>query len=153
MGLMQIMPATWAKIRQQLDLGTDPYDPRDNIIAGAAILRDLYKRYGSPGFIAAYHAGNQRFDDFVLNGRQLPAKTLAYIARVRRALASEDNPAAPSEPSGTSEFDVPFARVDRRDHASAQPDPPSTASPFVHLQRASRRANRRHGEQAHVQQP
>ena len=39
MGLMQIMPDTWSELRSRYGLGADPYDPRDNIIAGAAYLR------------------------------------------------------------------------------------------------------------------
>lgn len=35
MGLMQLMPATWAEMRAALGLGGDPDDPRDNIVAGA----------------------------------------------------------------------------------------------------------------------
>ena len=35
MGLMQLMPATWREIREQLALGDDPFDPRDNVLAGA----------------------------------------------------------------------------------------------------------------------
>ena len=38
MGLMQIMPATWAELRERYDLGNDPYDPHDNILAGTAYL-------------------------------------------------------------------------------------------------------------------
>jgi soluble lytic murein transglycosylase-like protein len=56
-GLMQLMPTTWAELRAQLQLGADPFNPRDNILAGAAYLRDLHDRYGSPGFLAAYNAG------------------------------------------------------------------------------------------------
>ena len=36
MGLMQIMPETWARLRVRYGLGADPYDPEDNIFAGAA---------------------------------------------------------------------------------------------------------------------
>ncbi len=46
MGLMQIMPDTWTMLRKQHGLGDDPYDPRDNILAGASYLRDLHHRYG-----------------------------------------------------------------------------------------------------------
>ena len=53
MGLMQIMPATWAELRIRHRLGNDPYDPRDNILAGTAYLREMHDRYGSPGFLAA----------------------------------------------------------------------------------------------------
>ena len=45
MGLMQIMPETWAEQRLRYDLGNDPYDPRDNILAGTAYLRELRDRY------------------------------------------------------------------------------------------------------------
>jgi len=34
MGLMQLMPGTWSEFRGQLGLGTDPFDPHDNIFAG-----------------------------------------------------------------------------------------------------------------------
>ena len=39
LGLMQLMPGTWADMRGRLGLGSDPHDPHDNIIAGAAYLR------------------------------------------------------------------------------------------------------------------
>ncbi len=41
MGLMQIMPATWAALRRRHGLGDDPFDPRDNILGGAAYLREM----------------------------------------------------------------------------------------------------------------
>ncbi|WP_234051902.1 MULTISPECIES: lytic transglycosylase domain-containing protein [unclassified Xanthobacter] len=79
MGLMQIMPATWADLRVRHGLGRDPYDPRDNILAGTAYLRELHDRYGSPGFLAAYNAGPGRYEAS-LGGRPLPAETRAYVA-------------------------------------------------------------------------
>lgn len=79
MGLMQIMPATWAGLRARHGLGRDPYDPRDNILAGTAYLRELHDRYGSPGFLAAYNAGPGRYEAS-LAGRSLPAETRAYVA-------------------------------------------------------------------------
>ncbi|MDB5688029.1 MAG: Transglycosylase protein [Rhizorhabdus sp.] len=79
MGLMQIMPETWADLRIHHRLGSNPYDPRDNILAGAAYLRELYDRYGSPGFLAAYNAGPGRYERY-LTGRPLPAETRAYVA-------------------------------------------------------------------------
>ncbi|WP_345940663.1 lytic transglycosylase domain-containing protein [Sphingomonas sp. So64.6b] len=79
MGLMQIMPATWASLRVRYGLGANPYDPRDNILAGAAYLREMHDRYGSPGFLAAYNAGPGRYEES-LAGRPLPAETRAYVA-------------------------------------------------------------------------
>jgi len=78
-GLMQIMPGTWAELRDRHGLGRDPFDPRDNILAGAAYLRELHDRYGSPGFLAAYNAGPGRYEEH-LAGRPLPAETRAYVA-------------------------------------------------------------------------
>ena len=80
MGLMQIMPETWADLRIRQGLGTNPYDPRDNILAGAAYLRELHDRYGSPGFLAAYNAGPGRYEEYLATGRPLPAETRAYVA-------------------------------------------------------------------------
>ena len=80
MGLMQLMPATWVELRGRYGLGADPYDPRDNILAGSAYLRDLYARYGYPDLFAAYNAGPARLDDHLANGRPLPDETLGYLA-------------------------------------------------------------------------
>ena len=82
MGLMQIMPATWAGLRARHDLGANPYDPHDNILAGAAFLRELHDRYGSPGFLAAYNAGPGRYEDHLATGRPLPDETRAYVAAI-----------------------------------------------------------------------
>jgi hypothetical protein len=86
MGLMQIMPNTWAELRARYGLGADPFDARDNIHAGAAYLRELHDRYGAPGFLAAYHAGPGRYDDHLANGRPLPVETDAYLAEVIPAI-------------------------------------------------------------------
>lgn len=82
-GLMQIMPATWAALRARYGLGADPFDARDNIMAGAAYLRELHDRYGDvAAMLAAYNAGAGRYDDFVSRGRPLPGETRAYLARL-----------------------------------------------------------------------
>src|SRR5690606_37973063 len=39
MGLMQVMPGTYAAMRRRYGLGSDPHDPRDNIMAGTAYLK------------------------------------------------------------------------------------------------------------------
>lgn len=79
MGLMQLMPGTWADLQRRYGLGTDPFDPRDNILAGAAYLRELHDRYGTPGFLAAYNAGPARYEAFLATGRPLPGETRAYL--------------------------------------------------------------------------
>jgi soluble lytic murein transglycosylase-like protein len=88
MGLMQIMPDTWADLRARYHLGADPYDALDNILAGAAYLREMYDRYGSPAFLAAYNAGPTRYDEHLASGRELPAETQAYVAMLAPKIAS-----------------------------------------------------------------
>jgi hypothetical protein len=80
MGLMQIMPDTWSGLRSRYGLGLNPFDPHDNIVAGAAYLRELHDRYGTAGFLAAYNAGPGRYEDHLASGRPLPAETQAYVA-------------------------------------------------------------------------
>ena len=83
MGLMQIMPATWAGLRTRYGLGPDPFDVRDNIMAGAAYLREMHDRYGNASaMLAAYNAGPGRYDDYVSRGRPLPAETVGYLAQL-----------------------------------------------------------------------
>ncbi|OYX67155.1 MAG: transglycosylase [Rhizobiales bacterium 17-65-6] len=80
MGLMQIMPVTWDELRVHHGLGADPFDPRDNILAGAAYLRQLHDRYGSiRAMLAAYNAGPARYEASLAGGR-LPPETRNYIA-------------------------------------------------------------------------
>lgn len=81
-GLMQIMPATWAVLRARYGLGGDIYDPHDNIMAGAAFMREMYDRYGIPGFLAAYNAGPGRYENHLATGRPLPAETIGYVNRL-----------------------------------------------------------------------
>ncbi|MDA9408753.1 MULTISPECIES: lytic transglycosylase domain-containing protein [unclassified Bradyrhizobium] len=88
MGLMQIMPATWAELRERYNLDNDPYDPHDNILAGTAYLRELLDRYGSPGVFAAYNAGPSRYEEHLAGG-SLPDETRAYVAKLANLLAIE----------------------------------------------------------------
>jgi soluble lytic murein transglycosylase-like protein len=80
MGLMQIVPMTWTELRARHGLGADPYDPHDNILAGAAYIRELHDRYGTPGFLAAYNAGPGRYERHLATGRPLPDETQTYVA-------------------------------------------------------------------------
>ena len=83
MGLMQVMPATYDELRGRYpELGEDPFDPHDNIMAGTAYLRELYDMYGAPGFLAAYNAGPGRLDDYLTRNRGLPDETRRYVARI-----------------------------------------------------------------------
>ena len=101
MGLMQLMPETWSQARAELGLGADPYQPHDNILAGAAYLRSLYDRYGAPAFLAAYNAGPARLEAYLLRGRPLPAETRRYVANLtpRLNVAAVVSPSASAPPA------------------------------------------------------
>lgn len=82
MGLMQLMPGTWAEMRRAHGLGSDPHNPRDNIFAGTAYLRLMHDRFGYPGLFAAYNAGPARYAVHLSRGRPLPGETRAYLVQV-----------------------------------------------------------------------
>ncbi|WP_420915539.1 lytic transglycosylase domain-containing protein [Bradyrhizobium elkanii] len=92
-GLMQLMPDTWASLRAKYRLGSDPFDPHDNIMAGTAYMRELYDRFGSPGFLSAYNAGPGRYDEFLAGSRALPTETRAYVAQLAPLVGGAPSPA------------------------------------------------------------
>jgi len=113
MGLMQIMPQTWVDLRSRYSLGADPFDPHDNILAGAAYLRELRDRYGAAGVFAAYNAGPERYEEHLASRRPLPAETQAYVAALAPLLPDVGSPsrnlaaAVIRSWSGSSLFPVP----------------------------------------------
>lgn len=122
MGLMQLMPGTWAEMRAVHGLGTDPDNPRDNILAGTAYLRAMFDRFGYPGLFGAYNAGPARFEAS-LRGKRLPAETQAYLQKLTRSSSlpvSGHTIFMPIEPSGSEPEPPPkpsvfvINRVDRR---------------------------------------
>jgi len=77
-GLMQLMPATAMRFGI-----LDPYDPRQNVHAGARYLKFLMDRFGQnlKLALAAYNAGEDAVDR---SGGQIPpfTETRAYVPRV-----------------------------------------------------------------------
>jgi len=77
LGLMQLMPATAERFGV-----TDPFDPRQNIEAGARLLRQLIERY--PGnlanALAAYNAGTVPVDQH--GGVPPYAETQNYVQQI-----------------------------------------------------------------------
>jgi D-alanyl-D-alanine carboxypeptidase len=89
MGLMQVMPDTYEDLRARYNLGDDPFDPHNNILAGTAYLREMYDRFGAPGFLAAYNAGPNRLDRYLNDGTPLPVETVNYVASIAPYLGLE----------------------------------------------------------------
>lgn len=96
-GLMQVMPLTWEALRTKYDLGDDPWEPSANILAGAALLRQMHDRYGAvEAMLAAYDAGPESYDMHRRTGQALPGETVAYLAKVMPMIGGEtpDRPAS-----------------------------------------------------------
>jgi hypothetical protein len=114
MGLMQVMPTTYADMRTQYRLGDDPYNPHDNVFAGAAYLHWLSGKYGYPAMFAAYNDGPGHVDQQRMEGGTLPVETRNYVARIDDALGGRNvaslRVASLTRPDGTS-VSVDPARV------------------------------------------
>jgi len=89
MGLMQVMPATYQELRGRYQLGDDPYEPRNNILAGTAYIKEMYDRFGAPGFLAGYNAGPDRVDSYLAGRASLPDETVNYVAAITPNLGSD----------------------------------------------------------------
>jgi soluble lytic murein transglycosylase-like protein len=88
-GLMQLMPATWVELGARHGLGLDPFDASDNILAGTAYLKVMHDRFGTAGFLAAYHAGPSRYEQHLVTGQPLPSETIAYVGAVTPLFGDE----------------------------------------------------------------
>ena len=138
MGLMQIMPATWAMLTAKHRLGNDPFDPRANIHAGAAYLRAMWDRYGDVRLmLAAYNAGPGRADAYAARRRGLPAETIAYVAAIapelgspRGASSSAKMPAAPPDWRGSGLFAAQGALPPGENDAGAMSAPRQSEDPL-----------------------
>ena len=129
MGLMQLMPGTWAEMRAAYRLGFDPHDPRDNILAGTAYLRAMYDRFGYPGLFAAYNAGPARYARHLTTGRRLPAETVAYVSTVA-GVPPQGSATAPAQAHTATLFSV---RGEREVPPTEEPSQPAASPLFVRL--------------------
>ncbi len=166
MGLMQVMPETFAEMARRYGLGSDPYEPRANILAGTAFLREMYDRFGVDHFLAAYNAGPSRVEDHLRTGRPLPDETRRYVqALAPRLVGGEgsDGPAtamevrdltslqalrdtarslsqrAPSLRPTPAAASVFIASNERSFASDRQPSERTTDALFVHLTREDQR--------------
>lgn len=137
MGLMQLMPGTWAEMRRLHGLGSDPNDPHDNILAGSAYLRAMYDRFGYPGLFAAYNAGPARYAEHLTSGRPLPSETVAYVAAA--GLNESARAAALRKQTSSCGIFISLTGSRQRDTGDSPAAAPSAAL-FVRLGTASARS-------------
>jgi soluble lytic murein transglycosylase-like protein len=132
-GLIQLMPRTWSEMRARLGLGSDPDDPRNNILAGAAFLRLMYDRFGYPGLFAAYNAGPKRYAAYLRGQAPLPRETLAYVAQLTGGeVVPPDAAAAATKPPAAQPHDPLFLyRAVAAGDRETAPDPSSEVSLFA----------------------
>ncbi len=130
MGLMQVMPGTWRELRGRYRLGSDPFLPRDNILAGTAYIREMYDRFGAPGFLAAYNAGPGAFARALAGGHRLPPETRRFVAAIAPRIEgiAPAGRAAPSAhaalPGASAGSPRPARLVLSADHVRHAPPPP-----------------------------
>jgi D-alanyl-D-alanine carboxypeptidase len=89
------MPDTFDELRQRYALGGDPFEPHDNIMAGAAYIREMYDRYGAPSFLAAYNAGPYRLEGYLSGSDSLPNETVNYVASIAPRLGGSVHMSGP----------------------------------------------------------
>jgi hypothetical protein len=86
LGLMQLMPKTYADMRADYGLGSDPQNPHDNILAGTAFLHRLFETYGFPVMFSAYNDGPGNLEYRLMHRELLPLETRNYVDVITRAL-------------------------------------------------------------------
>jgi soluble lytic murein transglycosylase-like protein len=91
-GLMQLMPETADQFKVR-----DPFDPRQNIEAGASFLKQLLDRYSGDlaQALAAYNAGPRRVDEW--GGIPDIPETRDYVESILARLKARD-PEPPEDP-------------------------------------------------------
>jgi soluble lytic murein transglycosylase-like protein len=100
-GLMQLMPDTAEDFDVQ-----DPFDPKQNVEAGAQLLKSLLNRYNNDASLAlsAYNAGSGRVDQE--GGIPQMPETVDYVAEILSKLnlgkpKTPPNPSQGTLPQGT----------------------------------------------------
>ena len=128
-GLMQLMPATWARQRARFGLGTDPFEPRDNIMAGASYLREMYDSYGASGFLAAYNAGPGRYEQWRIAVVRSPPKPAPMSPKLHRCCKQAARQQSLPAHRPCSRFTHPGHRASFSRCAGAHPPTHPAASP------------------------
>lgn len=130
LGVMQVMPETYSEMRSLYGLGTDPFNPHDNIFAAAAYLRWLKGKYGFPEMFAAYNGGPGTLDAFLEKGQPLPKETVNYISSVSGLLGYRNGSQAAFGYRNQSQIAfLVRERLRRHLHRPVVPDPDLSTIP------------------------
>jgi len=124
---------TYAQMRDRYGLGPDPYAPHDNIMAGTAYIGEMYARYGSPGFLAAYNAGPGRLDSYLVGGTPLPHETVGYVASIAPRLGDSTAPTGPLAHYAAAEVSADTLNARSLNGSLPVPRPVATPAPAVQL--------------------
>lgn len=127
-GPMQVMPRTYNELRLHHGFGPDPADPKQNILAGTAYLKELCERFGRVGMFAAYNAGPERYQAYLDGNQSLPEETRAYLATLGHVVSGI--PAEGTFSSGTSLF---FPLSGQGPESTAAQSEPNSGALFVPL--------------------
>lgn len=129
-GLMQVLPQTYNEMAAEHKLGDNPFEPRDNIMAGAAYLRWLQHKYGYPAMFAAYNAGPGKLEDHLAHGESLPAETRAYVGSIGKTLKFETSKSG-LEPVNLTRPDGTSVKIDPAQVIAIRPALPGEYAPEV----------------------
>ena len=83
MGLMQLIPGTAAGLGVK-----DPFDPEQNVLGGAKLLKQLMDRYSGDlsMTLSAYNAGTRPVD--AADGVPMIPETIDYVSRILARLSA-----------------------------------------------------------------
>lgn len=87
-GAMQMAPATYAEMAKKHGLGGDPKNPADNVMAGAAYLRQLIDEFGpeSETVALAWNAGPGYARQYLAGKKGMPQQTRELYGRIQNNL-------------------------------------------------------------------
>jgi hypothetical protein len=83
------VPQAYCELADRYHLGQDPFNLRNNIMAGPDYLREMLNRFGSPSlarFLAAYNACPRRYAQHRAGTWLLPEETMLYVAKITRSI-------------------------------------------------------------------
>jgi hypothetical protein len=107
-GLMQIMSPTYNELAKKHQLGPDRFNPRNNILAGTAYIRQLNDQFGGSwdDTFGAYNSGPGRWGLVKAGKQNAPAETTNYIRNVNARLGNAGT-------GDTVAFNPTIPRLDR----------------------------------------